>query len=290
MTRCRDFYVKYKKDPSFCKDRITRNIDAHIAYLDKHFPNWLEENLTVEFSTLNEESIKPMKSLSKTDPELHQQALELVCEGVEPREAIKKAKEANVKTIDIPKECVNDSIENIEKYLDAGSVDLILTDPPYPKEYLDLWRVLGEKAKIILREGGFLLAYSGQYYLPEVLNMLMENLEYVWTFALTLEGVQNRVMQRNIWNGWKPIIVFAKPPYIMPDWQTDVLESPSRKKDKHTWQQNIEPVKELIERFTLKNQLVVDPFLGSGTTMQASKELGRLFFGMDIDKEVFRRG
>jgi site-specific DNA-methyltransferase (adenine-specific) len=73
-------------------------------------------------------------------------------------------------------------------------------------------------------------------------------------------------------------------------WQEDILNSPARVKNEHEWQQNIEPIKTLIEKFSVKGQLVVDPFLGSGTTMKACKELDRQFFGMDTDEDVFRNG
>jgi site-specific DNA-methyltransferase (adenine-specific) len=55
-----------------------------------------------------------------------------------------------------------------------GSVDLFLTDPPYPREYLPLWRDLAALAARTLKPGGLLVAYSGQYYLPAVMGMLAE--------------------------------------------------------------------------------------------------------------------
>jgi len=295
MTRCKKYMDKIKglmaiKDSDerkkaieeFCNKSpdMIRKITDHIDYSEKYLNNTI---------VLPEGSTRQLRKMERKEPELHAEVLELVCEGVEPKEAIKQVKTAHVKPVVIPDNMVCDSIENIDKYLDPESVDLILTDPPYPKEYLDLWRILGEKAKIILKRNGFLVAYSGQFYLPEVLNMLCKSLEYVWTFAVTFNGgAQNRVFARNIWNGWKPILVFAKPPYEM-EWQTDILYSPARQKDAHEWQQSIGPILTLIEKFTLKNQLVVDPFLGSGTTAKAAEQLGRRFFGMDNDKEVFRR-
>jgi len=162
-----------------------------------------------------------------------------------------------------------------------------LTDPPYPAEYLPLWSVLAEKAEILLKPGGFLVTYAPQFHLPKIYNMLEEHLSYVWTFCLYQPGPHASVMQRNIWTNWKPILVFAKEPYNMM-WQTDVITSPARVKTKHEWQQNIEPIKTLIKNFTVENELVVDPFLGSGTTMKACEELNRVFFGMDTDEGVFR--
>lgn len=36
-----------------------------------------------------------------------------------------------------------------------------------------------------------------------------------------------------------------------------------------------------------KDAIIIDPFMGSGTTGVACKELGRDFIGIEIDKEYF---
>ena len=36
-----------------------------------------------------------------------------------------------------------------------------------------------------------------------------------------------------------------------------------------------------------KDSIIVDPFMGSGTTGVACKELGRDFIGIEIDKQYF---
>ena len=42
----------------------------------------------------------------------------------------------------------------------------------------------------------------------------------------------------------------------------------------------------LIKLFTLKGETVLDPFLGSGTTMKVAKELGRNSYGYEVDLEL----
>tara|TARA_R100000935_G_C2824183_1_gene161399 strand:+ start:510 stop:1304 length:795 start_codon:yes stop_codon:yes gene_type:complete len=44
---------------------------------------------------------------------------------------------------------------------------------------------------------------------------------------------------------------------------------------------------QLIKRFTRKEEIVLDPFLGSGTTLYEAENLGRNFIGFDINEEIF---
>lgn len=55
----------------------------------------------------------------------------------------------------------------------------------------------------------------------------------------------------------------------------------------HPTQKPIQLMKQLIELLTTSNDLVFDPFIGSGSTAVASIELDRKYLGCEIDKEYF---
>lgn len=195
--------------------------------------------------------------------------------------------EQEIKNNDVlPREdIIHDSIENILEYLEPESVDLIVTDPPYPEEFLPLWETLAQRAAIVLKPGGFLISYSGHIHLPRVIHSLSRHLKYVWIIALLHSGPAQAIHPRRIHAKWKPILVYCKEPYTPQDeYLYDVLQGTGKEKDGHPWQQALGEAEELITRFSRPKDLVVDPFLGSGTTVLAAKNTGRNFFGMDTDE------
>lgn len=55
----------------------------------------------------------------------------------------------------------------------------------------------------------------------------------------------------------------------------------------HPTQKPVQLMKALIELTTTKNQIVLDPFMGSGTTVVAAKELNRKYIGIEQNKQYY---
>lgn len=60
-----------------------------------------------------------------------------------------------------------------------------------------------------------------------------------------------------------------------------------KEKVNHPTQKPIKLIKHLIELVTDKGDVVLDPFVGSGTTLLASQELSRKSIGIEIDKDYY---
>jgi hypothetical protein len=197
-------------------------------------------------------------------------------------------------SVEIKNELVDLRYGDFSKVLDDipdNSIDLILTDPPYPHQYIDEWTKLGEFAQKKLKDGGFLIAYSGHMYLPEVINnVLKSGINWYW-LGSCLHGVPGtgkvaQVFEVNMFAKHKPILFFQKGKKQKQDnWTEDVFVSEVENKDFHTWGQSVPIFDKLIKVF--QPEIVVDPFMGGGTTAIACMMNGVKCIGADNDEIAY---
>lgn len=174
----------------------------------------------------------------------------------------------------------------VYKTLAPESIDVIITDPPYGKEYLSCYDELAVASAYLLKPNASLLVMVGQSYLPEVLNKLSAKLTYHWTVSyLTPGGQSAQLWGRKVNTFWKPVLWFVKGVYER-DWIGDVAKSAINDNDKrfHSWGQSESGMTDLVRRFSKLNDLILDPFMGAGTTGKVALELGRRFIGIDKDE------
>lgn len=175
--------------------------------------------------------------------------------------------------------------------LKPGSVDWIITDPPYPKEFLPVYDDLARIAMHVLKPGGSLLCMTGHSWLPEVISLLGKHLTYHWTLAyLTPGGQAVQIFPRRVNTFWKPVLWFVKGGYAG-SWVGDVTRSDPNDNDKrfHHWGQSESGMADLMSRFVQPGDTVLDPFMGGGTTGSVALALGSSFVGFDSDADHFHQ-
>lgn len=158
----------------------------------------------------------------------------------------------------------------------------VITDPPYPREFLDVWGALGEHAlawgceQLVVMTGQSILLDAG----PAI---CASGWTYRWCGTYLTAGPATRAWHAAIGSAWKPILIFDRGQSKRRFVTSDVFRSDADDKRHHRWGQSESGIAALVEAFTAPGDLVVDPFVGGGTTAIVCRQLGRRFVGCDID-------
>lgn len=196
--------------------------------------------------------------------------------------------------------------------IEDGSVRLLLTDPPYGQDWQSNRRK--NKHKKIDSDAG---EASATEELRDAVNQAYPKLKddgHVLVFCrhdsiaafqgvlrdvgYTVKGLvvwaKNNHGTGDICGAFLPkheLIIHAvkgKPPIVVGT--PDVIEAAKAASNRHPTEKPTDLLKTLIEATTVKGELVVDLFAGVGSTCVAAGELGREWFGCEIDKEYYAVG
>lgn len=177
-------------------------------------------------------------------------------------------------------------IDAISEHIEPESVDAIITDPPYPKEYLYTYQQMAEQAAIILKPSGILVALAGHLHINTIIEQMGEYLNFHWLGCYYMPSGQHASLAYySVAVYWKPLVIFSKGAWDKTKTFKDVIINDDADKQYHEWGQGVSGFTRLIESFTKPNDTVLDPFLGGGTTAIAALNSGRYFIGSDISPE-----
>ena len=179
------------------------------------------------------------------------------------------------------------------KQIEDNSVDLVLTDPPYgiDKEGIEndhsleaYYSSLPEIYRV-LKSGSFFVTFTSIGRLPEFFNN--NPFDYRWMF---IQYINNGMVRGSIgFNRYICVLIFQKGEAKITKPMQDVYEmstsSQECAKREHPTQKDINVVRRLIETFSKPNDIVLDPFAGSGTTLIASKQIDRRYIGIEINQQ-----
>ena len=217
----------------------------------------------------------------------------------------------------------NDSYNQIDTFLfENVMVDHIITDPPYnisqdnnfgtmtnprtgvdfgawDRGKFDLFSWIPQYANI-LKQNGSMIIFCSYRYLSYIIDMLESDSckmvvkdVIVWQkknpMPRNIERRYVQDMEFAIWAVRKNAKwVFNKLPnvsYNRAFFSTSIVAG--SEKLGHPTQKSLELMKKLILIHTKPGELILDPFMGSGTTGAASLELGRSFIGVEMSEEYF---
>lgn len=169
-----------------------------------------------------------------------------------------------------------------------GSVDAIVTDPPYDKAGVPIFEALGAFAARVLKPGRLAAIYAGHLQLDTEMELLAQGgLTYCWHGANVLPGRHTKVHVRKVAGRHRSVLLYSAGAYVPRSWVIDLASADGRggpeERPLHPWQQALGPVRHWVRQVSQPGELVCDPFVGSGTTALACVLEGRRFIGADID-------
>jgi len=169
-------------------------------------------------------------------------------------------------------------------------VDMILTDPPYSKEFNWVWSFLSEQSLNIMKENSHLISLLGHNQLPIAISELSKNLRYWWICGLG-NNRSNKLFGKNLIIKFKPALWFIKGKrlrendgYFPFDFISVNKDDFKDSKKLHKWGQPEIFFDNFIRHLTTIDAIILDPFIGSGTTAIACERLNRRWIG--IEKEL----
>lgn len=208
-------------------------------------------------------------------------------------------------------QCI-DCVEGMKQIPD-DSIDLILTDPPYgiSRDLNCKNQRLGTTAKLNFNFGEW------DKFNKEWFGVAVKKTKgWIITFCAKKDiGFYWDILEKNdfkaidvlVWQKPDPVPLNAKTKFLNA-WESAVIakkagatfngkckhnilkyQAPKGKNRIHPTQKPEELLKELILLTTKKDDLVLDPFIGSGTTAVASLNTGRKYIGFEIDKGYYQK-
>lgn len=207
---------------------------------------------------------------------------------------------------------------NIIKQIPDSSVDLLVTDPPYPTtsrgnagnsggmcqtklftegkvfkhNSIDCSQYAHEFYRI-LKDGSHCYVMTNHINLIKMLNTFTNSVFHFIKCLIWNKG--NKIMGQYYMSQFEYILFFRKGKGVKINHcgTSDILSVPNNKtkdmngKNLHDTEKPVELMKILIDNSSQIGDTVLDPFMGIGATGIASKQLNRKFIGIELDENYY---
>jgi site-specific DNA-methyltransferase (adenine-specific) len=202
--------------------------------------------------------------------------------------------------------------------LEDNSIDLLITDPPYPVTSRGSAGNSGGMMQKDVNKKGKVFQFNDikcEDYAPEFFRILKDGSHcYVMTNHVNLINMLNtftncgfhfikcliwnkgnKIMGQYYMSQFEYILFFRKGKGVKINncGTSDILSIPNKKKkdengkNLHDTEKPVELMEILVGNSSKENDTVIDPFMGIGATGVACKNLNRDFIGVELDEHYF---
>jgi len=183
--------------------------------------------------------------------------------------------------------------------LPDGCVDAVITDPPYGVSYkksgevymvgdtVNLFPFFLPEIRRLLKDDGAIYCFSSTTQLTTVLPQfqIYFKLHSIIIWDKKVGRIPRQLSHYKL--RYEPVLYGSKGLHRLNEYRDDIVEQRIVRGNNriHPTQKPIEVIKYFIENSTDEDDLILDPFMGSGTTAVACEQLGRRFIGFEINPD-----
>ena len=183
----------------------------------------------------------------------------------------------------------------VMKGIPDESVNAVITDPPYgfnrfegdnPETFMKLIKQAFKEIKRILKRGSWVFVFSGTGQIKNILNNIdldFQRLLWIYKPADCTYPYRGWLLKSEtiaLFTKGKPQPLLERKPY-----QHDCYIYTRVGLEGVEGHPTVKPLNIMGDLCSRVNDIILDPFLGSGTTAVACKQLNRRFIGIEINPE-----
>ena len=295
-----------RKSYIIAHNKLTMNSDFDIDILRTELENLKELDFDLELTGFNVDELDDIFQVEE-----EQEVIEDDFDIEPPEEP--KAKLGDIYQLGNHRLMCGDStkLEDVEKLMNGNKADMVFTDPPYNVNYSNAERPKASKTDLGRIKNDTMSEDDFIYFLGEIYKRLDENTKdnssfYIWYADKSTIQFYSALLETNI--EFKQLLIWKKPmllgrskyqwahepcifgikgsPYFTEDrTKTTVWDFGGYDKSKnvHPTQKPLFLPAEAINNSSKKEDIVLDLFGGSGSTLIACEQLNRKCYMMELD-------
>lgn len=182
------------------------------------------------------------------------------------------------------------------KLIPDNSIDAIITDPPYGLNKngiindgdLSLFYAILPECDRVLKKDSFFVTFFSTKFLPR----LFKDNPFGYFWQIVLYCPKGRVKSPIGYTKYMSCFIFKKGKPKSIRWNKDIfIDTPGKMIEpdegyiNHPTPKPKHFIKEILKMFTKENDIILDPFIGSGSTAIACLQRNRRFIGFEIEEK-----